>query len=637
MLILSSPVGVRRAISTLVCAALLVQSLPSATLRAQSAIMTRVEYEACQARDETAFRQAIEGLTIKGLQIGLAKVDYETIVADAWKSASMDDISDRQVDGTISQVSEENSYWAKATSLFSKEKAQELATTVADRVFKSEQVKRGIEALGGSVGVTLGKNIELAAADTAEPAMQCLQAFLGPRYGSTIARVVSRDAGKEYALDTRANTGVTTGQVLTENAGGLAGAIILIVRRQLANMAGRVGARMVGAVLSRLVSVVAGGVGVVLIAKGYMGSQKRRASDHRHRNEIGRNQNVVQAELATAMKEQIGENMKEIAAKTAERVLEVWSDFRRAHAKVLELADKNSDFKRFLERLKPEALPRLDETVAIMLATEGEAGILKRLADGSLNTIVNVLPDGAFDIARETRSIDVALQWTTLAGENLPQVLTYEIHRRTKPETLTKASLIQLLAVGDKLAVGRLASLAPNQRTPLFELPPAELRNLARSLVETDLGELSRYITALDKGAATRLLSAVSQTPSRMQLLGRPSVRDAILASKDQSAAVGMMLRSDVVPDPWMVAEHARYVLDGKVSPWLLWEKHPIFVGGAAFLGLALLAMMKRMLFGRRPRVVVERIPQSAPPPPRASAPPIRSSGQQNQKPSRPT
>jgi hypothetical protein len=50
-------------------------------------------------------------------------------------------------------------------------------------------------------------------------------------------------------------------------------------------------------------------------------------------------------------------------------------------------------------------------------------------------------------------------------------------------------------------------------------------------------------------------------------------------------------------------------VLDGRVSPVLLGEKHTAALVAAAFAGLALLLMLKRLLFGVRPRIVVQRDP----------------------------
>jgi hypothetical protein len=65
--------------------------------------------------------------------------------------------------------------------------------------------------------------------------------------------------------------------------------------------------------------------------------------------------------------------------------------------------------------------------------------------------------------------------------------------------------------------------------------------------------------------------------------------------------------------------EHARYVLDGKVAPILLWEKHPAFLAAVAIMALTLLMMFKRLVFGRRAKVVVQRVEAS-----KSNAPPIK-------------
>ena len=121
--------------------------------------------------------------------------------------------------------------------------------------------------------------------------------------------------------------------------------------------------------------MVAGGVGLVLIAKDIW--------DFRHgvlpiiatEMKSKETKDKVREELAKSIAEQIDDSIKEICDKTAERVVEIWLEFRRAHAKVVELADRQEGFKRFLDTVKPDDLPRLDEVVALVLASEGEAGV----------------------------------------------------------------------------------------------------------------------------------------------------------------------------------------------------------------------------------------------------------------------
>ena len=551
----------------------------------------------------------MEALTLKGLETGLANLDYRALVADEWRRGGMDEIIDRQVDQAIGQVRDESTWFQLWSSLASRERAQELATTAAERVYRSDEIKKAIERLATGVGNEIGKRIELAVLDTAGPATQCMQAFIGRRYGATVAAIVSTDAGKEYNVDpAKAGATVTAGQVLVEGSGGIAGTVILVVRRQLSNMAARIGQRIVGSILSRLVSVVAGGIGLVLIAKDIW--------DFRHgvlpiiatEMKSPTTKDKVRDEIATTISEHMRDSLKDIAGKTADRVVEIWLEFRRAHAKVLEFASSSEPFKRFLDTLRPADLPRLDEVVAIVLANEGEAGVTKRLADGTLNMAVSSLPAGALDIARETRSLETAIKWAAIAGDSLPKVVDLEIYRRSGPEAFTKAGLQRLVGLQDRVAVVRLASLQPSAREALLELDGTSLVRLARNLDEPQLDSLSRYLTGLAKGPAQRILSAVSQSPSRMADLSSPRVRDAILSSRDQSAAVSMMLQETSLPDPGVIISHGRLVLDGRVAPILLWEKHGYVLAAMTVLALLILLMLKRLVFGTRPRVVVQHV-----------------------------
>ena len=93
-------------------------------------------------------------------------------------------------------------------------------------------------------------------------------------------------------------------------------------------------------------------------------------------------------------------------------------------------------FKRFLDTVKPDDLPKLDEVVALVLASEGEAGIIRRLDNGTLHRAVSGLPTGAIEIARETQSLEAALQWSAVAGDSLGKVVEFEIYRQRQARHL---------------------------------------------------------------------------------------------------------------------------------------------------------------------------------------------------------
>jgi hypothetical protein len=313
---------------------------------------------------------------------------------------------------------------------------------------------------------------------------------------------------------------------------------------------------------------------------------------------------LVRAELTKAITEQFNEHTREIAAATADRVLEIWREFRRGHAKVLELAERDGAFRAYVDTLKPSDLVRLDEVVVLVLAGEGEAGIANRLRDGSLDEAVTRLSPAAMAIARETRSLEQALLWAGVAGASLPQVTELGLYRRGKAQDYTGPQLQRILALDDRTAIVRLAAIGRIARENLLELPDRELKSLARALSEAELETLARYLTDLEKPARERVLHAVAASPARMQVLAPARVRDAILTSSDQLAAVTMMLRADSGFDIPALKDDFSLVYDGRVNPVLLWDRHPAAIAAAALAALVLLLMLRRLLFGRRGRAV---------------------------------
>ena len=589
------------AISAVVCLALAATHVAPAFAATPPKSISRGEYEACQSGDETGFRLAVEALTAKAMQRGLATIDFKAVVTGEWRKANLDDHLDKRIDAAVTEVKDQTSLFETARTLFDNEKAMAAAKAVAERVYQSSEFKTSIEGLANGVGGEIAKTIELATKDAGEPAIDCINAFLGARYGQTIAGVVSLDAGRQFALDaSKTAAPISTGSVVIQNSEGIAGAMVLLIRRQLAAMAGRVGQRMAGVLLSRLVGMFAGGVGAVLIAKDIYESKDGVFPIIAREMKSAESKEHVRVELAKVISEQLSDHTREIAVKTSERVVSIWHDFKKAHAKVVDLTERESAFKAFVDQIKPEQLGRLDEVVALIHGAEGEAGVLRRLGDGTLDVGVNRLSVAGLEIARETRSLATALSWLALAGSNFATIKEFDLHRLAAPEQFTKLSLARLLALGDRPSITRLASLKPDARGALFELDDAALAKLAKNLDGPQLDALSSYITGLAKPAGQLVLKTVAQSPGRMQLLATPRVRDGVLRSRDQLAAVEMVLKQGPTFEPDVIAHDVRLIIDGKISPVLMLDRHPTALAIAAGLSMVLLLMVKRLLFGRR-------------------------------------
>lgn len=564
-----------------------------------AAPLSRADYEACQAQNEAQFRSAIEAITAKALRKEIATVDYDSVVAIEWRRHRMSALIDHRVDQAVTAVREETSWGSLLQSLASQEQAQKLATAVAERVFQSEDMRRAIEALAVGVGERVGSRIELASEDAAEPALDCLKAFVGPRYGTMISAAVTRDAGEGLTVS-NANKGpaVGAGAVLKNSTTGIAGVTLLIVRRQMANMARRIGQRIAGSVLSRLVSVVAGGVGLVLIAKDVWDLRHGVLPIIADEMKSKDTKDKVRAEVAASISGHINDHLDDISRGAADQIVKIWQDFRRAHAQALDLAERKSNFRAFLDGLQPAQLARMDEVVSLVVEKEGEAGVLKRLDDGTLDTAVKRLPDPALTIARETRSVEDALRWNAIAGARVSDVVDHDLYRIAKPQGFTQNSLSRLLALDDKLAISRIAALTPEQRETVFELESTELKQLARSLTTTELATLSGYLTGLKAASRTQILAAVTENPARILPLKSVAVREAVMASRDQQAAIAMMLRdgSGSLDD---VRRDFEMAWDGRIKPRLLVTKHPLVLGVFGVGVVLMFLLFRRLLWPR--------------------------------------
>ena len=95
-------------------------------------------------------------------------------------------------------------------------------------------------------------------------------------------------------------------------------------------------------------------------------------------------------------------------------------------------------------------------------------------------------------------------------------------------------------------------------------------------------------------------MQVVAAEPAKMQILASHRVRERIIASSDQLAAVDMMLAPDSGLSSKALFQDTELVWDGRVAPLLLWDKHPRAVALAGFLSLILLIWLARLFRPKR-------------------------------------
>ena len=208
--------------------------------------------------------------------------------------------------------------------------------------------------------------------------------------------------------------------------------------------------------------------------------------------------------------------------------MEIWLEFRRAHAKVLEFAERNAGFKRLLDTIRPADLPRLDEVVATGSGQRGrgrrapaprrrhaESGGLGAAAGGARHRPRGALAgDGAQVVGRRRRQ-------PAQGGR---------IRRSIAARRPTRSPRPGCSGCSDSKTGWRSRGWRPCSRpraTSLFELDGAALVRLARSLDEPQLESLvalpDRHWRRDPRSA---ILSVVAQAPARMAELASPRVRD---------------------------------------------------------------------------------------------------------------
>jgi len=565
-----------------------------------------VTIDECRALSDADVRDRIRELASTNLKAELTSIDYSGLVDKYWAKDDIGARIDREVDTAIAAVRADSSWIDRAYSTVSKSKASRYATAIADKAYNSEGFKAAIQELAEGVAKDAGAQIEKSTAKVSNPIIACVQTALQSRYGGAIAQVFAQESQKN--LDTKAGqpaVKIQASDLVLNNAGSISGIVLVVTRRVIAQIVESIGSRIAGVVASRIVSSVAGLLGLALIAKDVYDSGEGVFPIVAERMKSDETKALIKAEIGKTIQADITQQVGAIAQETADRIYAVWLDFKQKYNRLLSLSEKSPVFAEFLKDRRLDQLSKLGQIVDILYGSEGETRVLERAADGSLNKALLDLNDAGMTIAEEKKSIPEALRWTSVAGQDLPRVVDLGVYRWLSPDGLSHETLEKLLSLNDKIALARIANLGPVARELIISLPSDQMRDLARRLSDNQLAAFAELERRLEPIAAKRLLREVTETPSLMRELESEPLRQAIFDSRDQLAALNMVIHDDASLFSYgRIIKDAELVRDGAVGYRVFWERYWPTLAIAGFVLLVLLSWIRRLLFGR-PQVII--------------------------------
>jgi hypothetical protein len=98
------------------------------------------------------------------------------------------------------------------------------------------------------------------------------------------------------------------------------------------------------------------------------------------------------------------------------------------------------------------------------------------------------------------------------------------------------------------------------------------------------------------------------EDPAIIQGLSGEGLRQAVIGSRDQLAALNMLTREDTnLLSYGRILKDVELVRDGSVGYRVFWERYWLSIVAAGFLLLVLLSWIRRLLFGRPQVIIRER------------------------------
>ncbi len=594
----------RRLLSALLLAALM---LPAEPLLAVPAVQAGDTLQDCSTVREETLQGELNTVTQQIFAEQIAALDLDGIIARQWVTLEMDQAMDEAVDLAVARVQSETDLWNKFLSGWSPDLARDLTLAVANYTFDAPSFRAKMDDLSAAISQDIAGQLALASADSASAALYCLQTFIDTNYSAALVR----------AFESRVQAATTSAQLLDagdaspdilamvgEHQMALGGIGVIIAAQitrkivtSIANrisqrVAGRIAGRILGRAGSTVIPVAGWIVGTGMIVYDLYDSRDGALPQIQNSLKSTNIKNGVRDEIEASIRPELETEIPSLARAVANDLFAEWRTVKRDIQQVLDIAAEDDRFAALLAGLgSQEQLAKLVAVVSVVMANGGRPVLDAAVADGTLARVLD-LPDAAVTLVRESGSLQTALAWSDAVGSRLAAVVALEIYKHMTPESVDLAQLDQLLALGDKTAVARLALLAPAQSAELMALAEANAVALATTFSPDDLAWLADELPALPLEQRNQLVARLLSQPAVIEPLRRSGALAQLAGSDSLDSGISFLTGAREGLD--YVADSGA-VLTGAVTPGLFVAKYGLWpsVGGVAGIFVLLLIALR--------------------------------------------
>lgn len=504
--------------------------------------------EKCLNLDETDIRGDINVLSQNFFEAEVNAVDLARIVDRKWFELGMPDLLQSEVNKAIDSVGADTGFTERVTSSFSPAQATALAEQIATRAFNSETFRNRLESLANEVAADFTRTFTTVAARSAGATTMCLQRYLGNVYGGAISsafeeevRLQIEETGAEaltqdFRPEGRINQSAVG--VATIAGGYIARAVAQRLGTQISRrVAGNITARIVGRAGTSVIPIVGWAIGGGLIVFDVVTSGIRGPFPVIRRQLAGEEtQQQIQVEIIASLREDLPEVSAELSAGISAEVYTQWEHFTQSFEGVLALAEDNAAFRQALTTTSEEDFYTLASVVELAAKDE----IVQAAQQDQLNQVLQ-LGESTTKILESQPSLATVLEWSEVAGNRLEQVVNYEIYRHKTPADFSQRSLTRLLETDDFHTISALSLLDRDEMDALLKLSSPALNALSEQLRIQDFSTVAWYADALEPEARDAFIVRLLERPSRLEKFAPPSVRDAIVDSREPQQAVAFV------------------------------------------------------------------------------------------------